>query len=152
MTVPEYYTKFINQNVNLNETPKVCCPFHQEDTPSFSYHQETGRWRCFGSCKTGGDVIDMHRVNYKLGSRKEAEKSLLSVLGIKESKNTEFSTVTQPVILNEDEIELNRIYHLCKMYADRPERWLDMDYAMSVYPVDVMRLKELLSKWGIKYK
>ncbi len=36
---------------------KALCPFHQEKTPSFVVYPETGTWRCFGACGTGGDVF-----------------------------------------------------------------------------------------------
>ena len=32
------------------------CPFHKENSPSFSVDTNTGQWFCFG-CKAGGDVI-----------------------------------------------------------------------------------------------
>lgn len=37
---------------------KACCPFHQEKTPSFIVFPESGTWRCFGACATGGDAFD----------------------------------------------------------------------------------------------
>lgn len=36
------------------------CPFHNERTPSFHVHPETGFFKCFG-CGAGGDVIDFVR-------------------------------------------------------------------------------------------
>ena len=32
------------------------CPFHDEDTPSFSIDQNTGRYYCFG-CEETGDIF-----------------------------------------------------------------------------------------------
>ncbi|MDA0231912.1 MAG: DNA primase, partial [Chloroflexi bacterium] len=40
-----------------SRNPKARCPFHTERTPSFYVFPETGSWRCFGACATGGDVI-----------------------------------------------------------------------------------------------
>ena len=37
--------------------PKARCPFHSERTPSFYVFPESGTWRCFGACATGGDAI-----------------------------------------------------------------------------------------------
>jgi DNA primase len=150
ITVPQYVTKFINSKINLNETNKICCPFHKEDTPSFSFNTSTGRWRCFGACKTGGDVIDLHKMNYKIPNKVEAEKSLCNLLGISYNKINVIKD-NEPVLLNEESIELDRIYNLCLLNANCIERWLDMDYVMSIYPVDITRLKDLLNKWGVRY-
>ena len=74
-TVPEYYEEQINQGVDLIMYPKQCCPFHQENTPSFSYNIATGRWSCFGKCHAHGDVIDMHQRWFHFSTREEAEKT-----------------------------------------------------------------------------
>ena len=84
LSIPEYYKRYINHNVDLSIETKQCCPFHHEDTPSFSYSPERGTWRCFGACHKGGDVIDLHQLNYKLSNREEAKRSLMDILGIKE--------------------------------------------------------------------
>ncbi|MGK5090540.1 CHC2 zinc finger domain-containing protein, partial [Deltaproteobacteria bacterium TL4] len=39
---------------------KGLCPFHQEQTPSFSVNPEKGVWNCLG-CHQGGDLIDFIR-------------------------------------------------------------------------------------------
>ena len=40
---------------------KARCPFHNERTPSFVVDPARGTWHCFGSCSTGGDVIEFIR-------------------------------------------------------------------------------------------
>jgi len=42
------------------------CPMHQERTPSFYVFVDHQRWRCFGACAAGGDVIDLAK---RLGIR-----------------------------------------------------------------------------------
>lgn len=42
--------------VDLNRAGKAVCPFHTENTPSFSVSEKKQIWRCFG-CGEGGDVI-----------------------------------------------------------------------------------------------
>lgn len=39
----------------------ACCPFHNENTPSFYVDTGTNCWRCFGSCRSGGNVISLYR-------------------------------------------------------------------------------------------
>ncbi|RIK18840.1 MAG: DNA primase [Chloroflexi bacterium] len=52
---------YIQQYVPLKKagrTYKACCPFHQEKTPSFVVDPVRQTWRCYGSCATGGDVLN----------------------------------------------------------------------------------------------
>lgn len=143
-TIPEYYRDFIDKNVDLTESPKQCCPFHQEDTPSFSYSADKNVWRCFGGCHTGGDVVDLHRINYHLNSREEALKSLNAIYGVME--RVELKSVNNNLV-DEDKIESNTAYAKALILADRPERWLELDYVMSKYPVSTIELNELVRKW-----
>lgn len=39
----------------------ACCPFHKEKTASFYVDTATNCWRCFGSCRSGGNVISLYR-------------------------------------------------------------------------------------------
>lgn len=36
---------------------KMCCPMHEEKTPSFVVNAEKQSWHCYGACAKGGDVI-----------------------------------------------------------------------------------------------
>ena len=35
------------------------CPLHDERTASFYVYQDTQRWRCYGACADGGDIVDL---------------------------------------------------------------------------------------------
>ena len=52
---------------------KGLCPFHQEDTPSFSVDINKGLFYCFG-CTTGGDV-------FKFVMRNRKQYSIVFVTG-----------------------------------------------------------------------
>lgn len=49
------------------------CPFHAENTPSFSVYQKNGRWRfkCFG-CGVAGDAFDFVRLIHGCRDNREA--------------------------------------------------------------------------------
>ncbi len=54
------------------------CPFHSEDTPSFSVHQGKQIFRCFGCGKGGnvfGFIMEIERVTYIEAVRMMAEKA-----------------------------------------------------------------------------
>lgn len=55
------------------------CPFHHEQTPSFAVDAEKQRWKCFGECGTGGDILDFV-MKFKGISFKEAMR-LLNIPG-----------------------------------------------------------------------
>lgn len=38
---------------------KACCPFHEEDTPSFIFNPKTNSCHCFGSCGRNYDIVDV---------------------------------------------------------------------------------------------
>lgn len=51
---------YIGRTVSLKKagrTYKACCPFHNENTPSFVVDPDKGMWRCYGACATGGDLF-----------------------------------------------------------------------------------------------
>ena len=50
---------------NPNRAGYICCPFHEEDTPSLKIYSDNRGWYCFG-CNRGGDVIDFVRSLYNL--------------------------------------------------------------------------------------
>ena len=53
-------SKVIGEYVNLTKKGTRmwgCCPFHKEDTPSFSVNLANDLWYCHG-CQKGGNVIN----------------------------------------------------------------------------------------------
>ena len=142
-SIPLYFAEHINRGVDLTLNPKQCCPFHKEDTPSWSYSAERGRWRCFGACHTGGDVIDLHRMNYKLSSREEARKSLMRLYHIKED-----DMIAEPVNIRTDVIEQEALYmRVLSLAGTNIDRWVELDYVMSIYPLESYLLEDLVRKW-----
>ena len=142
ITIPEYYKKFIDSTVDLVQSPKQCCPFHVEDTPSFVYSPDKHIWRCFGACKIGGDVVTLHQVNFKLKNRHEAEKSLYDLLGIKLP-----STLNQlEPILDKEFINSRILYNRALTCAKSIDEWLELDYIMSQYPVEDIKLQEFINR------
>lgn len=138
ISIPEYFSRFVDKSIDLNQTPKICCPFHQEDTPSFSYSAEKGTWRCFGACKVGGDVIALHRKNYRLRSRKEAEDSLYQLLGL---ALIDRQHMTERGKADERAAAFQSAYAKAVLVARTVEDWDELDYIMSQYPPEVNKLE-----------
>lgn len=83
--------------VELDGRNKALCPFHKENTPSFSVKPDEQIFTCFGKCNFTGDVFTF--VERKEGvSRLEAIKILADRVGIKidntevKKVNTKFQT------------------------------------------------------------
>lgn len=150
-TIPEYYMEFINPGVNLLDTPKQCCPFHKEDTPSFSYDPLRKIWSCFGSCHARGkDVIDMHMRWYHLQSRDEAEQSLNAMYEVSAERRLKELRINRPLV-DLSKVEDEVLYNEAVALATTPERWLQLDYIMSKTPLDKYELIRILHEWkGIK--
>src|SRR5690348_934267 len=51
-------SKSVDVSHRHGKTVKARCPFHADDTPSLVIWPDTERWKCFGSCNTGGDCFD----------------------------------------------------------------------------------------------
>lgn len=70
---------------------KACCPFHQEDTPSFMVDQARGLWYCFGACHEGGNVIKfvekINNLNFPEACHWLADKYGIEIEDKKEQKN-----------------------------------------------------------------
>lgn len=60
----------------MGSTFKACCPFHQENTPSFVVNSSKGFYHCFG-CGASGDsitfVMEYEKINYKEALEKLAQ-------------------------------------------------------------------------------
>lgn len=46
-----------NKGYNLSSNRQICCPFHDDSTPSFSVDLQRNVWKCFG-CPDGGHFLD----------------------------------------------------------------------------------------------
>ena len=152
-TVPEYYKAYINPKVDLTEEPKQCCPFHKEDTPSFSYDYRTGRWSCFGACHAHGDAIDMHMRWYKLKSRQEAERDLAIKYKVDISKQE--VEKKEDIFINKERVDLKTVFCLVNKLASSPsdintraDRQVELDEVMSRYPLSEEELYNLYVDWS----
>lgn len=57
-TVLNYY------NIATDRHDKACCPFHEENTPSFTVYHKTNTFHCFG-CGISGDAIEFIQLKEK---------------------------------------------------------------------------------------
>lgn len=146
-TVPEYYSEHIEKGVDLTKDPKQCCPFHQENTPSFSYNIATGRWSCFGKCHAHGDVIDMHMRHFHLSSREEAKKDLEIRYDARTEPDLKRLERENTVYVSQDNVEDETAYAEAVALATTPDRWIQLDYVMSKIPFNRIDVIELINNW-----
>lgn len=68
----------------------ACCPFHKEETPSFTVSPSKQIFKCFGGCK-GGDVLDFIEQYHNL-DKSEAIKKLEEFNNIDHSSSSNVPT------------------------------------------------------------
>ncbi len=74
---------------------RCCCPFHQEDHPSFIYNKKAYNFRCFGACGRSYDLLDV--LMYKGATYVDACKKL-------------FDLADMPYPLGEQHVKTKRYY------------------------------------------
>lgn len=57
----------------LNKNKTICCPFHNEKTPSFKTYKDDTRYHCFG-CDADGDIITFTMLYFGLDFNSALEK------------------------------------------------------------------------------
>jgi len=70
----EFYEHYINTDKVIGKEHYTCCPFHTDDTASFSYNAETGQFHCFG-CSASGHFLEFVMQMGKC-SREDAVESI----------------------------------------------------------------------------
>lgn len=59
VSIPDYYMDYIDEDTNLEQYNRDCCPLHDEDSPSFFYIEDRNMFHCFG-CEKSGGVTELH--------------------------------------------------------------------------------------------
>lgn len=111
----DYYSLY---PVDFDNKPTVCCPLHDEDTPSCRYYEETNSFYCFG-CQRGGSVIELHsyyaeKNNGTLPTKDEAIAFLHNyfVKGKETSEFIEYHSLIDKPLSTDAEIVKFNIYRL----------------------------------------
>ena len=148
MTIPEYFKKYVDDTIDLEKTPSIRCPFHNETSgKSFSYSSKLGIWRCFGACHSGGDVIDLHRLNRKIVTREKALVDYNRMLGIKFDASIIFEK--KEIKVNEREVHRNRLYASAIRLAKNVDDYLELDYILSKVPFEVEEMESFCAVRGV---
>lgn len=142
INIPDYFMRFVDKNINLNVENKICCPFHGEDTPSFSYSPDKGVWACFGACKTGGDVINAHKKNKGFHTREQAIISLAELLKI-DRKSLGLVAPDYEKSINMQAAKYKSLCTIADNMCRGVSDWAELDYTLSFNkPYDEM-IKDL---------
>ena len=101
------------------------CPFHNENTPSFSVNEEKQIFHCFG-CGKGGNVfsfvMEIEHYNFIEAVKYLAEQSQIQLPEIKESNQNKLSEEASNLL---DAYEwLNKYYHHLLKYTENGEQAL----------------------------
>lgn len=144
-TLVDYYKQFVDSKVDLSVTTSIPCHFHKETHGrSFSVTKDLSKWRCFGACHCGGDVIDLHRLNMRLRSREEALQSLYALYHIPYKEEAKKPEIVQGEV-NEAAVSYGVAYSEALCYAKTVDDWIELDYIMSQFPVSEDKLKAFVN-------
>lgn len=123
----DYYSLY---PVDFDNKPVVCCPLHDEDTPSCRYYPETESFYCFG-CQKGGNVINLHKYFFERmnGHSIDTETAIMFLFNFFIKNNSTLpvlekqkQTIDQPIQKSTD-IDMIRY----NRYADTLESTLKVD-------------------------
>lgn len=69
------------QGIAVESNRQICCPLHDDSTPSFSVNFATNEWKCFG-CPDGGHYVDlwMKLTNKRTGTNYNVFSSVEEIL------------------------------------------------------------------------
>jgi hypothetical protein len=138
LSIPEYYKKYKNPNIDLEKETSIPCEFHNEKHgKSFTYSPTKKVFRCWGECHTGGNVINLHMLNYGIRDYDEAKQNLYQLEGI-----TEEITFQRPSLkVDENDVRYRIAYSKAISVAKTIEDWIELDMIMSIVPVDPITLE-----------
>lgn len=146
-TIPQYFQQYVDPKVSLDNTPSIPCPFHGERTgKSFSYSKAMNIWRCFGACHKGGDVIQLHQLNYKIKTYDDAAKELCNLVGVNYVQPISFEA--DVIEVNENDVYRRRLLASACEVAKTAEDYVELDYIVSKYPYDTHEMELYCSARG----
>lgn len=151
-SIPMYFKTYVDPKVNLDETSSIPCPFHNESSgKSFTYSRQLNVWRCWGACHCGGDVIDLHRLNYRFKTKDEAKRSLYQICGISVSESLTFEK--EEIEVSEEDVHRRRVYAAAVNLARKgtSKDWLELDYIVGKVPYDVSELEVYCASRGVTF-
>jgi DNA primase len=87
-------------NLGVDKNNMLCCPFHNDKTPSLQIYPQTNTFCCFSSnCKAGtGDVIEFIRLMER-STKREAILKAKSLLGFTETKANQPEELSRVAVL-----------------------------------------------------
>lgn len=147
-TIQEYFKEHVDSKIDLDKTPSIPCPFHNEKTgKSFSFSKTLGIWRCFGACHCGGDVIELHKLNHKMKSREDAARELHKLYGL--PYKTVINFERKQVQVNPTDVHRRYVYAMAVSLAKTVDDYIELDYILSQVPFDINDLETFCTTRGL---
>lgn len=122
-----------NYGFDINRNDMICCPFHNDDSPSLKLYDD--HFYCFG-CGEHGDVIDFVSKLFSL-SPKEAAERLAHDFGISYDNYVPIDTskhrkdsILRKIRASQEKEKENHVYNVLSSYFRLLQDW-KRDYAPS---------------------
>ena len=113
-SVLHHYDLFLDNN------KQICCPFHEDNTPSCRIYPTTNTFHCFG-CGATGDVIEFIE-KYDKCTKHEAITRAASLIPNYELKITRNGKTVRPMEINTTEVLSRAFTHFARSLHAKPKK------------------------------
>lgn len=142
ITIEDVVSKYVPDLKRSGRYLKACCPFHNEKTPSFFVMPDKGKWRCYGACQEGGNVIDFvmkaDNLPYPLACKKLLKEYLH--IDLKEAE----------LHLTPEEEKQEKLRQTMLIYTDLACKWF-VEQFNADYPAAKAAKAYAVGRWGEEY-
>lgn len=144
VSIVDYYSDYIDEDVDLLRYNRDCCPMHDEASPSFFFFENTGTFHCFGCGKTGG-VTELHyHIQKRLNDNYKKSRAVIDLAKMYSIKIPDLFSEVGFSDLNKSKSNKLKFKRPEELIKPRMKTEIDLER-------DIIKLKSILEKEDYNY-